>query len=395
MRKIIFYLLIGVGVINNDVTAQSYQKIHEDAVLVDSHNDILTTAIGKHYSFDQDLKGKTYSDLQRMKEGGVDVQVFSVWCDGLQKDPYAYANMEIDTLYAWIARNPTKMMLVKTPADLQQAVKQHKLASMIGVEGGHMIEDKIENLDALFNRGVRYMTLTWNNSTSWASSAWAETLDTLKDHGQKKGLNEFGVNLVKHMNKLGMLVDLSHVGYQTFFDAVNASTKPVLVSHSCVYSLCPVPRNMKDDQIIALGKNGGVIQLNFYSGFIDSTYERKKKAFDELHKTERDSLLAKNAEPYFADDYLYTKYKAEVQHMRPSISLLIDHIDYIVKLIGVDHVGLGSDFDGSESSPLGLDGVEDYSKITKALLERGYSKKNVEKILGGNFIRVFKANMAN
>ncbi len=276
-----------------------------------------------------------------------------------------------------------------------QAVKEHKLASMIGVEGGHMIEDKISNLDALFNRGARYMTLTWNNSTSWASSAWAETLDTLKNHGQKKGLNDFGIKLVKHMNELGMLVDLSHVGYQTFFDAVNASTKPVLVSHSCVYNLCPVPRNMKDDQIIALGKNGGVIQLNFYSGFLDSSYERKKKAFDEKHKTERDALLAKNAEPYFADEHLYEKYKAEVQSMRPPISMIIDHIDYIVKLIGVDHVGLGSDFDGSESSPLGLDGVEDYPKITKALLERGYSKTDIDKILGGNFIRVFKANTAN
>jgi len=394
MRKLILCSL-ALCMLANAVSAQSYQKIHDKAILVDSHNDILTTSITKGYSIDQDLRGKTATDLNRMKAGGLDVQVFSVWCDGLQKNPYAYANQEIDTLYAWIARNPTKMMLVKTPADLMLAVKQHKLASMIGVEGGHMMEDKLENLDALFNRGVRYMTLTWNNSTSWASSAWAETLDTLKNHGQKKGLNEFGIKLVKHMNDLGMLVDLSHVGYQTFFDAINASTKPVLVSHSCAYSLCPVPRNMKDDQIIALGKNGGVIQLNFYSGFIDSSYMRKKDAFDNKHKAERDSLLAKNAEPYFADDFLYEKYKADVQHMRPSISLLIDHIDYIVKLIGVDHVGIGSDFDGSESTPMGLDGVDDYPKITKALLERGYSKTDIEKILGGNFIRVFKANTHN
>jgi membrane dipeptidase len=295
-------------------------------------------------------------------------------------------------LYAWIARNPDKMMLVKTPAELEKAVKEHKLASMIGVEGGHMIEDKLSNLDALFNRGARYMTLTWNNSTSWASSAWAETLDTLKNHGQKKGLNDFGIKLVKHMNDLGMLVDLSHVGYQTFFDAVNASTKPVLVSHSCVYNLCPAPRNMKDDQIIALGKNGGVIQVNFYSGFVDSTYNRKQKLFTEKHKAERDSILAKHAESYYADEYLFEKYKAEVQALRPPISMLIDHIDYIVKLIGVDHVGLGSDFDGSESFPLGLDGVEDYPKITKALVERGYSTTDIDKILGGNFIRVFKAN---
>jgi len=392
MQKITNALFIVLLLTIGQLQAQLYKQIHENAILVDSHNDILTTAIGKGYSIDQNLKGKAYTDLTRLKQGGVDVQIFSVFCDGMQKNPYAFANMQIDTLYAWIARNPGKMMLVKTPDDLEKAVKEHKLASMIGVEGGHMIEDKLENLDVLFNRGARYMTLTWNNSTSWASSAWAETLDTLKNHGQKKGLNDFGVALVKHMNQLGMLVDLSHVGVQTFYDAINASTKPVLVSHSCVYSICPVPRNMNDDQIKALGKNGGVIQLNFYSGFLDSTYNKKQKLFTTKHKTERDSLLAKNAEPYFADEYLYTKYKNEVQDMRPPISLLIDHIDHIVKLIGVDHVGLGSDFDGSESSPKGLDGVEDYPKITKALLERGYSKTDVEKILGGNFIRVFKAN---
>jgi membrane dipeptidase len=381
-----FGLLIGVG----GLRAQSYQEIHDQAILVDSHNDILTTAINKGYRIDQDLKGKAYTDLKRLKQGGVKVQIFSVFCDGFQKNPYAFANMQIDTLYAWIARNPDKMMLVKTPAELEKAVKEHKLACMIGVEGGHMIEDKIANLDALFARGTRYMTLTWNNSTRWATSAWAETLDTLKN--QKKGLNDFGIKIVKHMNELGMLVDLSHVGYQTFWDAINTSTKPILVSHSCVYNLCPVPRNLKDDQIKAVGKNGGVIQLNFYSGFLDSTYGRKQKQFAARHKAERDSLLAKNPDAFFADDYLFIKYKAEVQGMRPPISKLIDHLDYIVKLIGVDHVGLGSDFDGSESSPLGLDGVEDYPKVTKALVERGYSKADIEKILGGNFIRVFKAN---
>jgi len=375
-----------------NASAQDYKKIHEDAILVDTHNDIITASFERGYSFDQDLRGKTNSDLKRMKEGGVDVQVFSIWCDGEQKNPYAYANRQIDTLYAWVARNPTKMMIVKTPGELMQAVKEHKLASMMGMEGGHMMEDKISNLDALFKRGVRYMTLTWNNPTSWATSAMAETHDTML-HGQKKGLNDFGKQIVKHMNQLGMLVDLSHVGEKTFWDAINITSKPVLVSHSCVYSLCPAPRNLKDDQIKAVGKNNGVIQLNFYSGFVDSTYEGKKKLFTEEHKKERDSMIAKGASTYYTDDYLYIKYKAEVQNMRPPLSKLIDHLDYIVKLIGVDHVGLGADFDGCESTPLGLDGVEDYPNITKALVERGYTKTDIDKILGGNFIRVFTANM--
>lgn len=392
MRKIICLLFTACFIIS--ASSQDYKKIHDKAILVDSHNDFLTTALTKGYSFDQDLKGKTNSDLARMKEGGVDVQVFSIWCDGLEKTPYAYANRQIDTLYAYVARNPGKMMIVKTPADLKLAVKQHKLASMMGMEGGHMIEDKLSNLDALFNRGVRYMTVTWNNPPSWATSAMAETHDTML-HGQKKGLNDFGKQVVHRMNELGMMVDLSHVGEQTFWDAINTTTKPVIVSHSCVYSLCPVFRNLKDDQIKAVGKNNGVIQLNFYSGFVDSTYEGKVKMFNDKHKAERDSLLAKNAEPYFANDYLFTKYKDEVQSMRPPLSLLIDHIDYIVKLIGIDHVGIGSDFDGCESTPRGLDGLEDYPKVTKALLERGYSQKDIEKILGGNFIRVFTANTPN
>lgn len=392
MRRITCLFVTALCIIT--ASAQDYKKIHEDAILVDSHNDFLTTALTKGYSFDQDLRGKTNSDLARMKEGGVDVQVFSIWCDGLQKGPYAYANRQIDSLYAYVARNPTKMMIVKTPAELKLAVKQHKLASMMGMEGGHMIEDKISNLDALFKRGVRYMTLTWNNPPTWATSAMAETHDTML-HGQKKGLNDFGKQIVHRMNELGMMVDLSHVGEQTFWDAINTTTKPVLISHSCVYSLCPVFRNLKDDQVKAVGKNNGVIQLNFYSGFLDSTYERKVQLFNERHKAERDSLLAKNAEPYFANDYLFAKYKDEVQSMRPPISLLIDHIDYIVKLIGADHVGIGSDFDGCESTPQGLDGVEDYPKVTKALLERGYSQKDIDKILGGNFIRVFTANTPN
>src|SRR5438045_82198 len=159
------------------------------------------------------------------------------------------------------------------------------------------------------------------------------------------------------MNDLGMLIDLSHVGEKTFWDAINTTSKPVIVSHSCVYTLCPVFRNLKDDQIRAIGKNGGVIHLNFYSGFLDSSYERKQKEFLSRHKAEHDSLLKINPEPYFTNKYLSEKYKDEVESMRAPFHLLFDHLDYIVKLIGVDHVGLGSDFDGIESPPQRLDDV--------------------------------------
>ncbi|HEV8080598.1 MAG TPA: dipeptidase [Chitinophagaceae bacterium] len=372
------------------VTFAQYQKLHSKAIVVDTHNDILETCFNKGYSFDQDLSGKTHSDLKRFKEGGIDVQIFSIWCDGNQKNPFAYANRMIDTLYATALRNPDKTNIVFTSEELLKTVKNRKLAAMIGVEGGHMIENDLKNLDQLYSRGARYLTLTWNNSTPWATSALTETKDSILH--QPKGLNDFGRTIVKRMNELGMLLDLSHVGEQTFWDAINTSTKPILVSHSCVNSLCPAFRNLKDEQIKAVGKNGGVIHLNFYSGFLDSTYDRKDAAFNKKHKAERDSLLKANPEPYFANEFLYAKYKDEVQAMKAPFHLLFDHLSYIIKLIGVDHVGLGSDYDGINSTPQHLNTVVDYPLITKELLARGYNKKDIRKILGGNFLRLLKAN---
>ncbi|MBY0534774.1 MAG: dipeptidase [Chitinophagaceae bacterium] len=392
MRKIVAKLSTGCALILlvASAHAQSSAKLHQKSIVVDTHNDIPTTAIDKGVSFDQSLKGITHSDLGRMKEGGIDIQIFSIWCDGNKPQPYQWALREIDTVWAWTLRNPDKMMFVRNSADLKKAVKQGKLGAMMGVEGGHMIENDLAKLDTLYNRGVRYMTLTWNNSTPWASSAMEETNGTAK----QKGLNDFGKQIVRRMNELGMLVDLSHVGEQTFWDAINTTTKPVLVSHSCAYSLSPVFRNLKDDQIKAVGKNGGVIHLNFFSGFVDSNFFKRSEAFEKAHKAERDSLLKTVSDPYFADKYLFEKYADEVKALRPPMSLLLDHLDHIVKLIGVDHVGLGSDFDGINSSPRELDDVTNMPLITAALLERGYSKKDVEKILGGNFIRLLKANEA-
>jgi membrane dipeptidase len=371
-------------------SAQAYKKLHFNSIVIDTHNDIPSTAIEKGVSFDENLQTKTHSDLQRMAAGGVDAQFFSIWCDGNKENPYAWANREIDTVLAWTNRNPDKMMQAFAAADINKAVAQKKLAVLFGVEGGHMIENDLSKLDALYNRGVRYMTITWNNSTNWATSALDET--TKADSLKHKGLTGFGKQVIMRMNELGMLVDLSHVGEQTFWDVISTTTKPVLVSHSCVYNLCPHRRNLKDDQIKAVGKNGGVIHLNFYSGFIDSSFDRRTDLFNNNHKAERDSLLKQNPEPYFADVFLFTKYAEEVKSLRPPLSLLLDHLEYIVKLIGVDHVGLGSDFDGVNSLPQQLDDVTTMPLITKELLARGYSKKDIRKILGGNFLRIFEAN---
>lgn len=395
MKKSFFLaFVIGLGFSSQ---AQSYKKIHANAIVCDTHNDIISTCIERGYSFDQNLAGKTHSDLQRMHEGGVDVQVFSIYCDGTQKNPFQFANREIDTLYAWVKRNPDKMMIVSNPEQLQQAVREHKLASMMGVEGGHMIEDDLGKLDSLYKRGARYMTLTWNNNNSWATSAEYES-GNQKNNGkadttsQKKGLSEFGKKVVQRMNELGMMVDLSHVGDQTFWDAINISSKPVLVSHSDCYALCPVFRNLKDDMIRAVAKNGGVIDLNFYPAFLDSTVQGKQKVYFQKHRAEKKALIAQGKKDFEADDIIAKKYPKEIEDMQAPFSLLFDHMEHVIKLAGIDHVGLGGDFDGISITPKVLTDVTKYPMITKELVKRGYSEKDIDKIMGGNFIRVFKAN---
>lgn len=386
-RYILFPLML---LMTTCIFSQKYKKIHDKAVLVDTHNDFPSASIEKKVSLDADLLGKTHTDLGRLRSGGVDVQIFSIFCGPEQQQPYAFANREIDSVYEWANRAPNRMTIVRTPAELKQAIKDNRLATMLGVEGGHIIEDKIENLDALYVRGVRYMTLTWNNSTSWATSAADET--TKADSLAHKGLTDLGKKIVQRMNELGMLIDISHNGEQTFWDVIKLTKKPIIASHSCVWSFCHHRRNLKDDQIKAIAKNGGVIHLNFYAGFLDSTYEKKAGQLLAKHKPEIDSLVAHGTQPDYAGIMTMEKYKDETNAIRPPLSLLLDHLDYIVKLVGVDFVGLGSDFDGIEAGPKELNGVQDFPLITKALLDRGYSKKDVRKILGENFLRVFKAN---
>jgi membrane dipeptidase len=369
--------------------AQTFQKIHQQAIVVDTHGDILFNQIKSGIDIGKLQKTGNF-DLVRAKQGGLDVQVFSIWSD--ETGGYAIANQEIDSLYSLIKRYPDKIVLVKNAAELEKAVATKKLAAMIGVEGGHMIENSLENLDKLAKRGMIYMTLTWNNSTMWASSATDETSKKIRP--ENAGLNFFGKQVIHKMNELGVIVDLSHVGVKTFFDAIAVTNKPVLVSHSCVYALNPVPRNLNDEQIKAIGKNGGVISLNFYAGFLDTTYNTKQKVFLTKYADELKILSARYGRSK-AIDTLISIHKKDADATRPSIEKLIDHIDYIVKLIGVNYVGLGADFDGAEAFPLGINSVADYPKITNALIKRGYKPNEITKILGGNFLRVLKANKMN
>nr|MBB6230273.1 membrane dipeptidase [Mucilaginibacter sp. FT3.2] len=359
--------------------------------MIDTHNDVLSNELITKFDLGKRQTEGNF-DLVRAKEGGLDAQIFSIWCgENYGKGTaFAFANREIDSLYALIKRYPDKITLVHNSAELKKAVDQKKLAALIGVEGGHMIEDRMDYIDSLAKRGMNYLTLTWNNSTSWATSARDEV--TQKGSLKFLGLTDYGKQIVKHLNQLGVMVDVSHVGERTFYDVLATTTKPVIASHSCAWSIDPNRRNLKDDQLKALAKNGGVVCVNFYSGFVDSSYSSKVAVFLHQHKAELDSLTKIYNDGDLANIRLNVLYKAESDKIRPPLSLLIHHIDYIVKLIGVDYVGIGSDFDGAESYPLGLDSVSDYPKITEELLKLNYSEKDIDKILGGNVMRVLKAN---
>lgn len=368
---------------------KTFIEIHNESIVIDTHNDILMKTVDKGLMFDQDLTGKTHSDLDRWKTGGLDVQIFSVYCDGGVKNAYAIANREMDSLDVIVARNPNKIVKVANNLEILKAIKEKKIAAMFGVEGGHMIEDDLNKLEVLYKRGARYLSLTHNVAPSWATSAADETTNP---NLPQKGLTDFGMQVVAKMNELGMMIDVSHSGEQTFWDVIKMTNKPIIASHSSVYSLVPSRRNLKDDQIKAIAKNGGVIMINFHPGFIDSSFGDKETAFLKKHTIEVDSLLNSGMDEWYTMDYLYKKHAAEAELMRPPLSKLIDHIDYIVKLVGADYVGLGSDFDGINLTPLQLDDVTTYPLITKALVEKEYNEKDIIKILGSNFLRVLKAN---
>jgi membrane dipeptidase len=268
-------------------------------------------------------------------------------------------------------------MKVSTPAQFKKAIATHKLAAMVGVEGGHMIEDRIDYLDALAKRGMRYLTLTWNNSTSWASSARDETIH--RDSLKHIGLTAYGKQIVRHMNDIGVMVDVSHVGEQTFYDVIANTSKPVIASHSCVYTLDRHRRNLKDAQLKALAKNGGVVFVNFYSGFVDSTYDDKESRFLHQHKTELDSLFKIYHDNDLASIRLNQLHRVESDKLRPPLNMLIKHIDYIVKLIGIDHVGIGSDFDGAESYPLGQTALPIIPKYLRRLNTSAIAKRLLTK----------------
>jgi membrane dipeptidase len=283
------------------------------------------------------------------------------------------------------------MMMAFSVDDIERAHQQKKLAALMGIEGGHSIENDIHLLRDFYRLGVRYMTLSWSNTNEWADSSGDIDDPKIQHHN---GLTDFGKQVVLEMNRLGMMVDISHVADKTFWDAIAVTKAPVIASHSSARASCNAPRNMTDDMLRAVARNGGVVDVNFFAGFLDQNYwngvRAQQKEQEAATHAYLEKLKAEGKQVTYADeDRITREWIAKIP--RPPFAVLIDHIDHIAKVAGVDHVGLGSDFDGvSGATPAGMDSAADLPKITQALLDRGYSAEDIRKILGGNVMRVFK-----
>ena len=371
---------------------EGHLKFHHSSFVADLHDDtplqiVNGLDLGKRNSVGQ-------IDIPRMEEGGMDLIFFVIWMDSVNyidnNNAYKKANEIIDAVEAVEQKYPSKIRLIRTVDEALSTVDEGMIAGTFGMEGGYAIEDDLSKLEHFYSRGVRYFAPTWNHNTSWATSAKFETTDK-SDY--PLGLSDFGREVIKKCNDLGIMIDVSHSGEQTVMDILEMTEDPIIASHSSSWSLTPHFRNLKDLQLKAIAAGGGVVFVNFNSGFVDSTYRDRYNALIETHKREIDSLkLELEFEGRIGDlkDEIHILFKSELDKIRPPFEALIDHFDYIAKLIGVEHVGLGSDFDGVRSMPKEMDDVTDLPKITKALLERGYSEEDLKKILGENLLRVFK-----
>jgi len=360
------------------VSDAEVQRVHKSALLIDTHNDVTSKTVD---GFDiGKLSATGHTDLPRLRQGNVGAQFFAAYVASsyVNGNRSAHRTLEmIDTIrHDIVERYPNDFTLALTAADIERAHREGKIAALIGIEGGHAIEDSLRLLRDYYALGVRYMTLTHVNTNGWADSSGDLEKPGVAHHN---GLTDFGKDVVREMNRLGMMVDISHVADKTFWDALEVSTAPIFASHSSCRALSSAPRNMTDDMIRALAKKGGVIDINFSCGFLS------QKSSDAEREIMPKILAARNAE----DPALVAEYRKSV----PPATLedVVEHIDHVVKIAGVDAVGLGSDFDGIMCAPKGLDDVSKFPNLTRALLEKGYSADDIRKIYGANVLRVMRA----
>jgi len=370
------------------------RSIHDSALIVDTHADTPQRFLDEGFDMGStDPSDVGHISLDKARRGNLGAEFFSIWVDPeTNQGHFAQHTFDlIDSVYDQAAKHSDRMTMAFSVADIERAHKEHKLAALMGIEGGHSIENDMHLLRDYYRLGVRYMTLSWSNTNEWADSS-SDIDDPKVQH--HNGLTDFGKQVVLEMNRLGMMVDISHVADKTFWDAIATTKAPVIASHSSARALVDAPRNMTDDMLRAVAKNGGVVQVNFYSGFLDQDFRNasEAQAKDQAAAIKQyvDSLKAQGKPVNYSEiNRIEREWMAKIP--RPPFKSLIDHIDHIAKVAGVDHVGLGSDFDGvSGATPQGMDSAADLAKITQGLLDRGYSAEDIRKILGGNILRVFR-----
>jgi membrane dipeptidase len=364
--------------------------IHRRAIIIDMHADTTQRLVDEKVDLEQRLPDG-HLDAVRAKEGGLDAQFFSIWVEpelfgGGGERAMKRADVQIEAVRALAANHPETWEVATTAADVRRIASSGKIAALMGMEGGYAIDEKIENVERYYRMGVRYLSGAWSVSTSWAGSSGDEV-------GKTRGLNDFGKQVIREMNRLGMIVDVSHLSDKAFWDIVNTSTKPVIATHSGCRAITNVPRNLTDEMIVALAKTGGVVNVIFYPEHIEPGYSEKKKRVDAeiaaLVQRASDEEKGDVAHKKLARDRV--RQREYLQRLPPvSVTRIVDHIDHIVKLVGIDHVGIGSDFDGVQVVPADMKSVADLPNLTAELLRRGYSESDIDKILGGNMLRVME-----
>ena len=365
-------------------------SIHRRAIVIDMHADTTQRLVDENTDLQNRLPDGHF-DAVRAKEGGLDAQFFSIWVEpelfgGSGARAMQRADIQIEAVRNLAAKHPETWELATTADDVRRIAASGKIAALMGLEGGYAIDEKIENVERYYQLGVRYMSGAWSVSTSWAGSSGDEI-------GKTRGLTDFGRAVIREMNRLGMMVDVSHLSDKAFWDIVNTSTKPVIATHSGCRAITDVPRNLTDEMIVALAKTGGVVNVIFYPEHIEPGYSAQKKKVDAeiatLVQRASDEEKGDAAHKKLARDRVRSE---EYLKRLPAVSVsrIVDHIDHVVKLAGIDHVGIGSDFDGVQAVPSDLSSVADLPNLTKELLRRGYSESDIDKILGGNMLRVME-----
>jgi membrane dipeptidase len=379
--------LLGVfmtaGVSAQSVSDQA-KKLQCSSIVIDTHDD--TTQRLLDPTFDITARHSDGNiDVPRMREGGLSAIFFSIWIPGKTLGPQAVKQAldQIDAVRENVRKHFGELVLATSADDVRAAKKENKIAALMGVEGGHMMGNDLSVLRTFAALGVRYMTLTHMENTEWADSSTAKP--------EHNGLTDFGKGIVREMNRLGMIVDISHVSDKTFADVLATSKAPVFASHSSCRSICNAARNMTDDMIRQLASKGGVIQINYHVGFLSQEFRDYEAAHPDVEKeikAEVDKRCGDNEScKLTAGDHIVREFMEAGRLPKVDWTKIVDHIDHAVKIAGADHVGLGSDFDGAVM-PLGMDDVTHLPQIADALLKKGYSESDIRKILGENTLRV-------